>query len=528
MAWYREEIRKAGGTVWLGAFGCGAFTDGNRVRGAVVCTPEGRGAVLAKVVIDATGNADAATAAGAGCMYGDIEKGDIAMQGAGLSPWQPGAYYVNSDCLLVDESDMTDVWRALTSVHLARRSNYDVVPLIQTRERRRVVGDFLMRYVDQLAGRTYPDSIVFSASDYDSHGYPSSPLFGLLPHDGRSRKANHPAPGGSCYTPYRCLLPRGLDGILVVGLGISMDRDASAMVRMQFDVANQGYAAGVAASMAVKSRVSPRRIDLRRLQKHLVAVGNLPRSVLSHKDSFPLSQAAVRRAVRAYGRSTNPTSAGRPLAVILTHSEAALPLLRRAFVRAQGRSRLLHAQALGMTGDRTGVPVLLNALRRTRSWDAKIYQGRMAEYAYLPTPVDSVILALGCAGDRRATPAILTMLKKLDAAVTLSHHRSVALALELLADPAAARPLANLLSKPGMRGHAMTSLPRGGEIEERTACIREISLARALCRCGDHRGVARKILGQYARDLRGLFSRHARAVLNEEPGHMPGAGGCTY
>ena len=27
------------------------------------------------------------------------------------------------------------------------------------------------------------------------------------------------APGGTCYTPYRCLLPKGLDGILVVGVG---------------------------------------------------------------------------------------------------------------------------------------------------------------------------------------------------------------------------------------------------------------------------------------------------------------------
>ncbi len=44
---------------------------------------------------------------------------------------------------------------------------------IQTRERRRIVGDHVLAYLDQIAGRTYPDSIVFSGSDYDSHGYPS-------------------------------------------------------------------------------------------------------------------------------------------------------------------------------------------------------------------------------------------------------------------------------------------------------------------------------------------------------------------
>jgi flavin-dependent dehydrogenase len=45
--------------------GCGAYVENGRVRGAVVATPQGRGVVLAKVVIDATGNADVAAAAGA-------------------------------------------------------------------------------------------------------------------------------------------------------------------------------------------------------------------------------------------------------------------------------------------------------------------------------------------------------------------------------------------------------------------------------------------------------------------------------
>ena len=44
----------------------------------------------------------------------------------------------------------------------------------------------------------------------------------------------------------------GLDGILVSGIGISAQRDAQPLVRMQPDVQNQGYAAGVAAAMAAK------------------------------------------------------------------------------------------------------------------------------------------------------------------------------------------------------------------------------------------------------------------------------------
>ncbi len=63
--WFRTTLRKAGGEIWFGAMGCGAYVESGAVRGVVVATPQGRGVVLAKVVIDSTGNADIAAAAGA-------------------------------------------------------------------------------------------------------------------------------------------------------------------------------------------------------------------------------------------------------------------------------------------------------------------------------------------------------------------------------------------------------------------------------------------------------------------------------
>lgn len=51
MEWYRAEITQAGGEIMLGAIGCGAYVVGNRVKGAVISTPEGRFVVLADVVI---------------------------------------------------------------------------------------------------------------------------------------------------------------------------------------------------------------------------------------------------------------------------------------------------------------------------------------------------------------------------------------------------------------------------------------------------------------------------------------------
>jgi flavin-dependent dehydrogenase len=519
MEWYRREIRKTGGEIWFGSLGAGALVDGSQVKGVVVATPQGRGVVLSKVVIDATGNADIAVAAGAEWMF-DGDASDLAMQGAGLPTRPPRASYVNTDFLLVDETDLVDVWRALVGARMTMNEDFfDSGPLIQTRERRRVVGDHILSYLDQIAGRTYPDSIVYSASDYDSHGYPTDDFFALLPHDDKSRAANHPAPGGAAYTPYRCLLPRGLEGILVAGLGISMHRDASALVRMQRDIANQGYAAGVAAAMAAVANVPPRQIDVKALQKHLVEIGNLPEEVLRHEDSFPLPSAEIEKAVERLGYATNPKEAGKPLAIVLSHRDQALPLLRRAWETGPPSTRLAYAKVLGLLGVRDVVPELVEALDAVGEWDARILQGKMAEYAYLPTPIDSLIRALGRTRDPRALPSLLKKLETLDQSVTLSHHRALAIALENIGDARAAEPLARLLAKPGMQGHAMTSVEPlyNQEVEKRRrlASLREITLARALYRCGDYQDLGKTILMTYQRDLRGLFARHATTVLTE-------------
>jgi hypothetical protein len=515
MEWYRSELRKAGGMIWTGVMATGALVEGERVAGVVTAMPEGSGIVQANVIIDATGNADVAIHAGADYIYGALERDDLAMQGVGLPTRAPGLDHNNTDYLLADDADMLDVWRTFVSVQLRDQDKFDVGTLIQTRERRNIVGDFVMRYVDQIAGRTYPDSVVLSASDYDTHGYPSSPLFALLPHDEKSRAEKHPAPGGECYTPYRCLLPRGLEGILVIGIGISIERDACALVRMQYDLANQGYAAGVAAAMAVQEDVTPRQVDVRQLQAHLVEKGCLPESVLIDQDSFPLAAEDVDCAVEVYGAATNPETGGQALAIIMSHHELALPLLRKAYERAEGAQKARYGQMLAVLGEQSVAPTLISALETIAAWDDKIYQGRMAEYGYLPTPIDSLVLALGYAGDCAALPEILRLLEKLDAQTTLSHHRSVALALERLGDPSAAAPLAALLHKPGMRGFALTELPRGDDVEHRTESLREITLARALYHCGDCEGLGRTILEEYSCDLRGLFARHAQAVLSD-------------
>lgn len=268
-------------------------------------------------------------------------------------------------------------------------------------------------------------------------------------------------------------------------------------------------------------------------QQQLINKGNLPESILKQEDSFPLPIEVIKKAVEDYGKATNPGSAGKSLAIILTHEEIAMPLISEKYKLAAGKSKLLYAEVLGMCGRDEGNQTLLKELDKFSAWDEKIFQGSMADYAHLPTPIDAVILSLGNSGIKIAPKPLLNLIDKLNDGVTLSHHRSIALALERIADANAARQLADLLQKSGMGGHAMLDMEdamadikndgivvsaRKTRYEKRTKALREIVLARALYHCGDYDGLGEKILISYTNDLRGLFSRHAISVLSEQEG----------
>ena len=273
--WYRQEMRRNHVAIWCGVLGAGAYVENGRVRGVVVATPFGRGVVLAKAVIDSTGNADIAAAAGAECTY--TSESEVAVQGTGLPPRNLSPKYLNTDYTYVDETDVYDTWRAFVMGRQKYKSEYDLGQLIDTRERRRIVGDVELSPLDATLARTWPDTVVLSNSNFDSHGYTIHSLFFLRPPDKTAIKVP---------VPYRAILPRGVEGVLVTGLGVSAHRDILPLIRMQADIQNQGFAAGVAASMSAKENKPLREVDIKAVQKQLIAAGNLPDTVLTDKDAI--------------------------------------------------------------------------------------------------------------------------------------------------------------------------------------------------------------------------------------------------
>jgi len=518
---WRRTNRRDGVEVWTGALACGALVEKGKVKGIVVATPAGRGVVLAKTTIDATGSGDLAIVAGAGYVYAGAFH--VALQGAGLSPRTPGQSYSNTDHTFVADTDMVDVWRAFVYSRQKFANSYDLVPLPLTRERRRIIGDFTVSPLDLVNHRTYPDTIYQVKGGFDTHGFTVDDFFLL--------NAQGPATG---YAPYRCLLPKGLDGILVTGLATSAQRDALPPMRMQSDFQNEGYAAGVAAAEAAKLGGATRKVDLKAVQRHLVDVGCLPGSVLTDRDSYPLPEEQLAEAVKSlaktkwtpsYTRKENsPEAQSAPgLAVLLTQPCRAVSLLKEAYVCAETEdAKVVYAHVLGMLGDSTGLTSLIAAARSLKWDDGWNFTG-MGQFGTAQSRLDSYLVALGRTHDSRAIPPILEKLAELTPASEFSHCRAVALALETLGDPAGARPLAELLAKPGMTGHAIATIEQAletatkdpNDTATRNTALRELVLARALYRCGDYHGLGKEILTQYAHDLHGLYAWHAQAVLRE-------------
>ncbi len=505
--WYRRELRKAGVDIWFGTLGAGVIVESNKVKGVVVSTPMGTGIVLAKVVIDSTGNADIAAAAGAKCRYTDDTE--IAIQGAGLPQKEPGSRYINTDYTFIDDSDIVDIWRVFVLARDKFKWAYDLSQLIDTRERRQIIGDYTLTPMDMMLNKTFRDTIVIAKSNFDTHGYTIHPIFFLRP-PGREEI--------EVRVPYRCLLPEELDGVIVTGLGVSAHRDALPVIRMQPDIQNQGYAAGVAAAMISKSSVSTRGLDIKGLQRHLVEKEILPKSVLTETDSPPLPVSQIANAVE---RVTNNYE---KLEVILEYPQISVPLLEKALKSSNENSaKLIYAHILAIFGNNAGIDVLIEKIKNSQ-WDKGWRYTGMGQFGPSLSPLDSYIIAAGKTRDKRIINVLLEKAEQLQPSSEFSHFRAIAIAFEYLNDSQACPVLAKLLQMPGISGNVVTDIKTalnknpssGTDTTTRNAALVELVIARALYRCGDYQGIGEKVLKQYSQDLHGHYARHAAAVLKSK------------
>lgn len=515
MQWYHEQVSAAGGRVWYKTMACGALVDGQRVVGAIIATPQGRIAVKAKCVVDSTGSADVAAAAGAACER--IGAKHVASQGTGLGARNPGVGYDNTDYDFIDVNDVQDTTSAFSTAREKFAGAFDLQQIVDSRERRHIVGDIEVTPMDILLERVFPDTINKACSNFDTHGFTVNPFFHLVPPDHDPRLA--------C-VPLRALLPRGYDGILVTGLGISADRDAMPVLRMQACVQNQGFAAGLAAATCEAGHV--RDMDVATLQRQLIEAGVLEPGMDGAADSLPLDDAVINEAIAEAAHDFTHLSR----AFTLPREELAARVRQAYNTATDAEARLRYAHILGVLGDSTGAQTL-NATVGETPWDEGWNYTGMGQFGESMSQLDRYIVALGGAGNAASTDVLLAKAEALPDTAEFSHYRALSEAFCALGDPRAVPALEQLLQRPGVSGHAQADLgDRIGDLTDvrqetrvRNRALIELHLARALVQLAPGHSEGTAILQRYARDQRATFARHAKAILDDRAKHIRRANG---
>jgi ribulose 1,5-bisphosphate synthetase/thiazole synthase len=133
-----------------------------------------------------------------------------------------------------------------------------IAGLLGVRESRRIIGDYRVTLNDFLEAREFEDSI----------GRGAMPA-GVHTPDGITMNVYNLEPGTSMTIPYRCMIPKGKEGLLVAGRCVSYEAPVANCIRCMPQCMAMGEAAGTAAALAAQQQRSVRKIDIKQLQQQL-------------------------------------------------------------------------------------------------------------------------------------------------------------------------------------------------------------------------------------------------------------------
>ena len=293
-------LEDAGVRCLFHAWACSAIVSDGAVEGVIFESKSGRLAVLAKVIVDCTGDGDVFTSAGAECdrqdlplglvfrLGGvDIERANIFVNenpeefdalvtalgkaggtGGGVGGLnavyyrtvRDGIVWCNNSVPTTDALDIEELTKAekgrreaaLVTLEFFRKNLpgfedaflLDTAPQLGTRGSRRLVGEHTLTKEEWMSEQPFSDVVAMSSPTTEGE-----PLI---------------------YIPFGCLVPKKLENLLAAGRCISVDSVVHSCVRLIPPCLATGQAAGTAAAMAVEEGVTPREIDRSKLQASLI------------------------------------------------------------------------------------------------------------------------------------------------------------------------------------------------------------------------------------------------------------------
>ncbi|MCX6991735.1 MAG: FAD-dependent oxidoreductase [Kiritimatiellaeota bacterium] len=128
----------------------------------------------------------------------------------------------------------------------------DTSTLIGIRESRRFIGEYVLTVEDVVSGRRFEDAVVANAYHLDIHNEPDDKRL-----EEKKKGLGLGFPKQYYHIPYRCLLPKGADNLLVSGRCISTTHEALSSTRIGPCCMAIGQAAGTAAALCAKDGILP-------------------------------------------------------------------------------------------------------------------------------------------------------------------------------------------------------------------------------------------------------------------------------
>ena len=302
-AWKRvslDIVREAGVNLRLHSWFSDALVANGRIEGVIVQTKTGRQVIRAAVVVDATGDLDVGIAAGAAYVDGqyivttvfrlcdvdtdraeafeyanpeEYKKLDRAARreiGGAWGMWwlktplpgvvwcncphMPGYDGISVEHMVAAEYEGRD--RMMNLLKFARENlpGFENAKMLGAaeqmgiRQTRLLQGEYVVTR-DDIASRRHFRDTVCRGRDY--------------------------------YTPYRALLPKGIDNLIVAGRHYSVESEAQKLSREIPPCMAQGEAAGIAATLAIKGDTPLRGVNYRDIQKKMRAQGADPGDIPS-------------------------------------------------------------------------------------------------------------------------------------------------------------------------------------------------------------------------------------------------------
>lgn len=373
--------------------------------------------------IDCTGDGDVAALSGADFILGRDADGMLHAysQPVGVIDGSGRLSFINIDAGYVDPTDVTDMTRArLKGVGHYWRERFTeenrplyIAPLLGIRQGRQIIGDYQLTLIDEIVGRKFDDAVSYTWAHYDNHSFDyenesDEAIFWTWVLGQWGKRIG-------CEVPYRCMLPKGVDGLLVACRAISLTVDAHHEFRMLRDMQRLGEVAAVASVIALRRNLTVRGVEIAELQGELRRRGllgdgevipsplslRLPEDVRRSPETAlkELPQDALYECERAL-QSENPEEA---VWVLAHDGDGARAVLQRALRSDSPKLRFYAAAALAMLGHDDGAEELIACIRERCG---KLHEGPKAAPMWI-----AAIPMLGRLGCKRAAPEIVGVLK---------------------------------------------------------------------------------------------------------------------